>query len=302
MNKVLIDRLQNFTLNRKVISIDSDDRDIIKWPNSNEFEITCPQIYNHIESIKLLNIQIPNKIYNITEELQNNKLLFNDELIVLNDGYYNYENLKNTLELELQKIDPALSITYNEITNKFIFTSNTSFTFSFKNITYNCNKNSYVKVFEQNNKWGLGSIIGFKNKNSYNSVNNILEPYYSLDLENTKFIYMEIEKYNTCDELIPHLTKKYTNVNDGITNSYFAKIPIIYSEYNQSFSGHYDYSESLSYYQPPIEKISKLKFKFRYHNGILVNFNNYNISFDIEINQIRNEIKDYNVRLPFTLS
>ena len=94
---------------------------------------------------------------------------------------------------------------------------------------------------------------------------------------------------------------KYTNVNNGIINSYFAKIPIIKSDYNQSFSGKFNYNESLSYYQPPIERISKFKFKFRYHDGRLVDFQNYNFSFDLEINQIRNEIKNYDVRKPFTV-
>ena len=110
-----------------------------------------------------------------------------------------------------------------------------------------------------------------------------------------------LKQGHTIDELIPHLTQKYTNVNNGTTNSYFAKIPIINSEHNQSLSGNSNYIESLSYYQPPIEKIAKFKFKFRYHNGIPVNFHNYNISFDLEINQIRNEIKDYDVRKPFIM-
>ena len=37
------------------------------------------------------------------------------------------------------------------------------------------------------------------------------------------------------------------------------------------------------------EKLSKLKLKFRYHNGMLVNFHGQNVSLTIEINQIRND-------------
>ena len=33
MNHQLIERMQNFTLNRKILSIDSNDRDNKKWPN-----------------------------------------------------------------------------------------------------------------------------------------------------------------------------------------------------------------------------------------------------------------------------
>ena len=39
---------------------------------SNEFEIITPQIYTNVESLRLLNIKLPNQLYNISENLQNN--------------------------------------------------------------------------------------------------------------------------------------------------------------------------------------------------------------------------------------
>ena len=464
MDKYLIDRLQNFTLNRKIISIESDDRDIIKYPNANEFEVTCPQVYSNVESIRLLNIQIPNKLYNISEDLQNSKFkiqifspysgMFQKEF-QLNDGLYSPQQLASSLQFlinqfinEIPTPEPPpenniyFNVEYNEIDHKFYFVSEVyKFNLIFSDFEYsNCYNKKIKKIY---NNLGLASILGFENilvssqpknnvdslfayetsnntvlrnelynnfhyiglpyndpfrphgdnsgneydehgypinggtndnsfnefyqelsgilnnpsyasyinetqtrvnttlfteiiedKNTpsaenhsiastiYNDVSNItstprltdeqlkalepsiavIESTYPVNLNENRYIYMEIEKYNTCDELIPHLTQKYTNVNNGTTNSYFAKIPIIKSEHNQSLSGNSNYIESLSYYQPPIEKIAKFKFKFRYHNGIPVNFHNYNISFDLEINQIRNEIKNYDVRKPFIIS
>ena len=37
MSKPIINREQNYVLDRKLVSIHSEDRDITKWPNSNTF-------------------------------------------------------------------------------------------------------------------------------------------------------------------------------------------------------------------------------------------------------------------------
>jgi len=112
---------------------------------------------------------------------------------------------------------------------------------------------------------------------------------------------IEAEKLNNADEIKPYLIDKINNTNSGIVNSFFAKVPIIKSNYNQSINNKECYIEGVSYYQPPLEKISKIKFRFRYHNGLLVDFQNFNVSLTLEINQIRNEIKNYDVRSPFLL-
>jgi hypothetical protein len=54
-------------------------------------------------------------------------------------------------------------------------------------------------------------------------------------------------------------------------------------------------------YDPPIERITRLKFKFRFHDGRLVNFQNFPFDFSLEFNSLRNEInKQYTVRIPAT--
>ena len=56
----LIPREQTFVLDRKLVSIHSYDRDIKKWPNSNHFEIDLPEDLKNIQSMRLLNIALPN--------------------------------------------------------------------------------------------------------------------------------------------------------------------------------------------------------------------------------------------------
>ena len=55
----------------------------------------------------------------------------------------------------------------------------------------------------------------------------------------------------------------------------------------------------MTQYFPPIDKIRKLKFKFRYHDGRLVEFKDNNFNFTIAFHILKDEIaRDYEVRVP----
>tara|TARA_B110001450_G_scaffold69519_3_gene65734 strand:+ start:1128 stop:2111 length:984 start_codon:yes stop_codon:yes gene_type:complete len=327
MTHQLIERKQNFTLDRKVLSVDTNDRDINKWPNPCEFEVSCPQSYNNIESIRLLNIQTPNKFYNISEYLQNNKFIVklnsSEKIIVLDDGYYTISKLVTSLNNDLSDNTINITVKYNEVNNKIYF-GHTSGVFSLifnrQDLSYNnCYNSNYNNIYKQHSKWGLGAILGFnkdtitskqestKNKFQHESTNwivngsYIIEPFKAVDLDEYQNIYIEIDKLNKSDEIKPYIVDKINNTNSGIMNSFFAKVPILKNEQNQSINTKDFCIESASYFQPPLENINKLKIKIRYHNGLLVDLQNYNISMTFEINQIRNEIKDYNVRTPYLM-
>lgn len=324
MEELLIERLQNYTLDRKILSIDSVDRDINKWPCANNFEITTPVLYNNIESIKLLNIKIPNKLDNISENLQNNKffILKNSQkhLITLEDGFYNNQELAISLQNNIINFISDISVNFNTLNQKMYFNSNENFSFIFKDndLSYNitCN-NNYNDIFKQHSDWGLGFILGFdkdsivsevidklnfthNNITITNNTNQLIKSTKKVNLSYYQFLYLEIDKFNSADEIIPYINNHHTNVNSGKSNAFFAKIPIVFNNFDTGFMNS-ENIVSFSYYQPPIEKISKLNFKLRYHNGMLVDLDNYNISFTLEINQIRNEIKNYNIRTPFKL-
>jgi hypothetical protein len=329
-NNPLVKTKHNFVLDRKILLIDSDDRDIERWPHSSEFEIRCPQIYNNVESIKLVNIMLPNFLYNISEYLQTNKMELEisgtTHTIVIQDGYYKHSQLKLALQKKLIAIDPSFVVTFNELNNKYYFghpNRNTTFKFKFdKVIDYStCNKDNYkVNVFSQHGEWGLGYILGF-NKTTYvskvttdddilsfadaptrwiDSSSNVLVSQNPSNLEDNIFIYIELDKYNKSDELKPYLYYNNSNTSSGIINGAFAKIPHTLS-LNNNCTVNDGYLDNVSYFQPPIDKIAKIKLKFRYHNGMLVDFNNFNISLSLEINQLRNEMNNYEVRTPYKI-
>jgi hypothetical protein len=329
-NNPLVKTKHNFVLDRKILLIDSDDRDIERWPHSSEFEIRCPQIYNNVESIKLVNIMLPNFLYNISEYLQTNKMILEisgtTHTIVIQDGYYKHSQLKLALQKKLIAIDPSFVVTFNELNNKYYFghpNQTKEFKFKFdKVIDYStCNKDNYkVNVFSQHSEWGLGYILGF-DKTTYvskvtadddilsfadaptrwiDSSSNVLVSQNPSNLEDNIFIYIELDKYNKSDELKPYLYYNNSNTNSGIINGAFAKIPHTLS-LNNNCTVNDGYLDNVSYFQPPIDKIAKIKLKFRYHNGMLVDFNKFNISLSLEINQLRNEMNNYEVRTPYKI-
>jgi hypothetical protein len=322
-NNPLVKIKHNFVLDRKILFIDSNDRDKERWPNASEFEINCPQNYNNVESLRLVNIMLPNFFYNISEQLQTNKMIVDVSgsstlhIIKLEDGCYNYTQLQDALVTKFKAINTNFEnhfdISYNPINRKFIFLYNQTngvvfnFRFDLPN-DYDCIKDNYkTDVYAQHSNWGLGYILGFEKKkySSYGYPHNghthqQLNAPNPIDLEDNKCIYIELEKYNKCDEIKPFLYYNYSNPNSGIVNSAFAKIPIYLFQENKHLVND-GYFENVSYYQPPIDKIAKFKLKFRYHNGILVDFHNFNVSLSLEINQIRNEMNNYDVRTPYKI-
>lgn len=319
----------SYSIDSKILFIDSNDRDIAKWPNSSEFEINCPQVYTNVQSLNLLNIVLPNSIYNISDYLQNNKLVIDisgigERTITLEDGYYDVETLRSSLQNNINSKcelsgNVVMYIGYNKVNHKFYFgrknnsTNNDgSFQLRFdKQLDFSSSCLTNINVYSQHSNWGLGYILGFDKKTYSSRVidssNNLRFDYsdiswinsnnasvisspYPHTLDANENIYIELEKYNKCDDLKPYLSYNYNNSNSGIVNSAFAKIPLhaANSGINTALLDN-EISSTVSYFKPPIEKIAKLKIKIRYHNNMLVNLQNANLSLSLSINQLNKE-------------
>jgi len=124
----------------------------------------------------------------------------------------------------------------------------------------------------------------------------------TLDIMGEDWIYMEIDKYNTMDEIEPYSESTasfYNNDYNGKVNSAFAKIPVQCTAFSQIYDSNQAFLSNISHYHPPLERVSKLKFKFRYHDGRLVDFKWQPLSFVIEFNMLRDEIpKEMSLRVP----
>ena len=95
---------------------------------------------------------------------------------------------------------------------------------------------------------------------------------------------MEIQGFNSLDEPIPFADSQFTqttNITNGIVKSAFSRIPITFSP--PSILYNLDTSHGpIKVYNPPAERIRKLRIKFRFHNGLYVPFSNAEYSFMLE--------------------
>jgi hypothetical protein len=91
---------------------------------------------------------------------------------------------------------------------------------------------------------------------------------------------MEIDTFNWIDEINPYsiaTTDYYKNDFNGNVNNAFAKL--ILSSVGRAYVPVNKFIRVLPHV---VEKIGRLKFKFRYHNGILVDFNHQPFNFSLK--------------------
>ena len=153
------------------------------------------------------------------------------------------------------------------------------------------------------NEWltdvSMNSIV-----NLYDYSANSLDPsgICNLDIMGEDYIYMELDKYNSMDEIEPYSENTagwFNNDYAGKVKCAFAKIPVQCTPYSQIFDSTRAYIANISHYNPPIERIDRLRFRFRYHDGRLVDFKCLPFSFTLEFNMLRDEqLRSYLVRVP----
>lgn len=351
----LIPRNQNYVIDRKLVSIHSNDRDIRKWPFANNFEIELPQTLYNISTINLVTSNIPIIFYTFNYQYQNLKLSFNvlpcenDDLrcsklttsleknskqsftIEIREGSYSPENIcleiENKMNKEVEKflknVDETakydnFKLKYDSVGKKIIFGNNfDNFLLNFNkkeiyNIESYCNQ---IEIWNKMDNWGLPYYLGFE-KNIYKALKNdkelkldyeenswlksmdsdcyVIESPFSNFVDGENVIYMEIEKFNSMDEIEPFsesTNTTYNNDYNGRVNGSFEKIPISTKEDNdQTLQDWGSNLRNITWNNPPIETIRKLKFKFRFHDGRLVDFQNKNFNFTLAFNCVKNEI------------
>ena len=99
----LIPRHPNYLLDSKIVSFHSEDRDPMKWPNPNHFEVTLPDELKNVQSIRLLDIYL-----RIDPNLQDNLLdPTNGNLGNQTHIYMELENYNTIDELEPRPVNTS---------------------------------------------------------------------------------------------------------------------------------------------------------------------------------------------------
>lgn len=419
-NHPLISKNQKCLINRKVVTIHSQDRDINKYSNPNNFSIILPEPVKNVQSMRLLDSVFPTDLPVFSNSYQNTKLTIgindldtrnyagpnnpfeyegttiyfqNLYTIEISQGNYTYNELSLELQNTLNNL-PSVSgfiVTYSVPEQKFYFanTENLYFAFIFNmEIDYgNCTN---YKTLNRYSRWGLGWNLGF-NKKIYlpnehtdttkdGQINSQGSPWFPAptgaqpvfwmksevcsNIRATDVIYMDLEKYNSVDELVPNVydtTSNYVHPNKCLNNScnticengeiqkstntipakssyekvlnsssstrttaiknvnqclnksnhndYGGKVNSVFAKiYTRGYSmdainesitdgdqGGHKYITTFN--NQLEEKISKLQFKFRFHDGTPVDFCNKDFNFSIEFNSMKSDmLNDFEIR------
>lgn len=295
----------------RLVTFHTEDRDILKYPNENLFELNLPSVIKNTMSIELFDITLPTFYYNISEYLQNTKMWFSIPFyftypieLTIPSGHYTHNDLAAELAKQLNDVTTSelfslgvyvlpstqytfFSVTFNSIERKFTFHNTQDkfiLWFDIKSTYDNC----HFDCWKMLSNWGLGYNLGFYKKvyeavldpsNPSSNIYIVTSPKIAeIDIYNT--IYMEIDTFNWIDEINPYsisTTDFYNNDFNGNVNNAFAKL--ILSNVSKCYIPVKKFKRILPHV---VEKIGRLKFKFRYHNGILVDFNHQPFNFSLK--------------------
>lgn len=266
---------------QKYISIHSEDRDLTKYPNAAKFAFELPVEYKNVCSLRLSDIYLP-PLYTFSES--RNNLSFSIQritevkTITISPGNYTIDTLLTELKTAINKAYPtnSIEVLVDPIRNTIVFGSDVILTLLFFNrpiASYlgfqQINSNKSITITEYNE---YSNHVTFITPPVY-----VLEAPYPYNLQGDPFIYMELDLFNSMDELTPYTPHKSTAKH----NLAFAKIPRL------TYVSKELYLSNAFYSDPPLERIQKFQCKFRYHDGTLVDFGVSKFSFTIEILMLR---------------
>ena len=378
---VLQGRSQNYVIIRRLLTLHSEDRDACKWPSSSHFEVDLPDPITNVQSMRLVNLTIPQNLYVFSREMQNTKMWVSDESakltgyqeVEIQEGTYTPDELALELQCRLRGVGYAgAHVMFDKVSLRFWFRFEQKagnvpvFRFDRPNeyaitrsnpenpnpvlATPGCREPCWGRRVEQSPllwngcaKWGLGWYLGFDKKEAVSSgivpaeglvfgwrtectdpcaaprASVTPDPLCAPWAEHGDYfivapcpagtrvlgdtaIYIEIDKYNMYDELAPQTANANSMFNrkgGGVVNSAFAKVAITSKFGTRIIDPDQEGFQNVQLFEPPLERIQKLVFKIRYHDGRLVDFKGAPFDITMEFNQLRDEIRrKYHVRVP----
>ena len=97
---------------------------------------------------------------------------------------------------------------------------------------------------------------------------------------------------NNINEIYPFSERTNTMYNCDYghkSDAAFAIIPLTQTPFGNELGNRTSINTNVFLSEPPIKNVNRLEFKFRYHDGRLVDFKNLPFSFVLEFNMLREE-------------
>jgi len=261
-----------FSTSKHILSVDSRDRDYSIYPFSNNYKIKLPVEYKNIVTVKLKGTELPLSYYVFSSVYENTTIricIYNNtgtniesvSDITIPDGNYNIIILEDALKTLLDIAFPPyiFTVTVDPISLKLILSND---------VGRQIGIDTTVFINSKSSGWGLGYYLGF-NKNVLLKTNTspnmvILNPY--------NYMLLELNsEFNLLDET----GDKY--------KSAFAKIPLNTNKFDYVFKEEQCCAYNEALFNPPLGKLDRLDVIWKFHDGNLVQFNNTEHSFTLQI-------------------
>ena len=249
---------------KKFVNIDSRFRLNYSSTSSTDFLILLNFPLKNIISMELVDIEIPNTWFSISEDLGNNYFHINDVEIKIQDGNYDGDLLVDEITNNTAFVAGGYSISMNKVSGKTTLTVSSD---TDKIIFSNCEEDD-ISIQKT-----LGWILGFRKTNYTGTI--VSEGIH--DTLGNRYIYFVVDDFNNNvnDFIIGNLKTSYLNKNILARLSFReCKYQIIYDNSN-------DHDLQTREYFGPVN-INRLHVQLIDEYGKIINLNNMDFSFALQ--------------------
>jgi len=264
---------------QRLMNIDSRNRDLNAYSNSNEFKFTLQRPLKNVTKLELVTAEIPNTEYLVDNT--NNKIDLTDngnaETITLTEGDYDADSLATELATRLNALTNGtiFTVTFSDATGKYTIGGDQNFSLLFST---GANADSIATSTD-------GRQVGYLQRG--NSARrllgfNIEDTTSGTSVTSTNKIMLIKHPYVVL-ELGPDVYENLDYFDDRSTSA-FGKILLdddnLVTKYKES-----DY-EIARTYDPPLKKLEFLYVKWRSYGGNLYDFEGHENSFLLRVHTL----------------
>jgi len=291
-----LNNLKRKTITQTII-LNSLYRDDYLNTLSTDFNITLPNYFKNVLSIRLSSLQLPNVLYCISKNNNNNSFYISENIlggvegiIIIPDGNYDYTTFATLLQTQINTQLSTLNfvVTADSATQKITITNNVNeFTINFivkesvlgVNTEYIINKN-YKQLHCVNDITELykklGWVMGYRSALYTGQKSYVAEAVYNGSF--TEYIYFILNDFNNSQsQNIIGMFSKST-----IGNNILAMIPLNVDSFHICFDNGADFIEKKREYFGPVN-IQKLKIQLLNQYGEILDLNSMDFSFSLEL-------------------
>lgn len=271
----------------KYVNIDTKFRDEYNSNLTTDYNITLPERVTDVLNISVTNIEVPNTIYNISENLGNNAMKLTSStytgILVVPDGNYDETSLLAALNASADNIPGDstgrfINLTFTALKNKIVITD----AVYSHNIDFGVDSTGAFSKY--NFKSRLGWLLGFRNQTYTISATVSKSSEFLCNLYGPRYLYLVVDEFTSNGNqksFVAPLPSSVLSKNilaritmDKTTYPFLSMVPangqngLLLSDI-RSYTGKVD--------------IQKLNVQLVNENGIAINLNGADFSFCLQL-------------------